>query len=146
MIHIEERVTSKVPGITSVFVSFDYNKEIVDEMKQIPCYNFSKRTKEWEVPIVYLSQVIDRLTCFDDIALKCCNIELPEFKQFDLGPYKTTPFEYQLEGINYGLNNPRWLLLDPPGLGKTLQLTYLAEELYKRGEVSHCLVICHSGI
>lgn len=142
MIHIEERVTSKVPGITSVFVSFDYNKEIVDEMKQIPCYNFSKRTKEWEVPIVYLSQVIDRLTCFDDIALKCCNIELPEFKQFDLGPYKTTPFEYQLEGINYGLNNPRWLLLDPPGLGKTLQLTYLAEELYKRGEVSHCLVIC----
>lgn len=142
MIHIEERVTSKVPGITSVFVSFDYNKEIVDEMKQIPCYNFSKHTKEWEVPIVYLSQVIDRLTCFDDIALKCCNIELPEFKQFDLGPYKTTPFEYQLEGINYGLNNPRWLLLDPPGLGKTLQLTYLAEELYKRGEVSHCLVIC----
>lgn len=142
MIHIEERVTSKVPGITSVFVSFDYNKEIVDEMKQIPCYNFSKRTKEWEVPIVYLSQVIDRLTCFDDIALKCCNIELPEFKQFDLGPYKTTPFDYQLEGINYGLNNPRWLLLDPPGLGKTLQLTYLAEELYKRGEVSHCLVIC----
>lgn len=142
MIHIEERVTSKVPGITSVFVSFDYNKEIVDEMKQIPCYNFSKRTKEWEVPIVYLSQVIDRLTCFDDITLKCCNIELPEFKQFDLGPYKTTPFEYQLEGINYGLNNPRWLLLDPPGLGKTLQLTYLAEELYKRGEVSHCLVIC----
>ena len=142
MIHIEERVTSKVPGITSVFVSFDYNKEIVDEMKQIPCYNFSKRTKEWEVPIVYLSQVIDRLTCFDDIELKCCNIELPEFKQFDLGPYKTTPFDYQLEGINYGLNNPRWLLLDPPGLGKTLQLTYLAEELYKRGEVSHCLVIC----
>ena len=142
MIHIEERITSKVPGITSVFVSFDYNKEIVDEMKQIPCYNFSKRTKEWEVPIVYLSQVIDRLTCFDDIALKCCNIELPEFKQFDLGPYKTTPFDYQLEGINYGLNNPRWLLLDPPGLGKTLQLTYLAEELYKRGEVSHCLVIC----
>lgn len=142
MIHIEERVTSKVPGITSVFVSFDYNKEIVDEMKQIPCYNFSKRTKEWEVPIVYLSQVIDRLTCFDDIALKCCDIELPEFKQFDLGPYKTTPFDYQLEGINYGLNNPRWLLLDPPGLGKTLQLTYLAEELYKRGEVSHCLVIC----
>ena len=142
MIHIEERITSKVPGITSVFISFDYNKEIVDEMKQIPCYNFSKRTKEWEVPIVYLSQVIDRLTCFDDIELKCCNIELPEFKQFDLGPYKTTPFDYQLEGINYGLNNPRWLLLDPPGLGKTLQLTYLAEELYKRGEVSHCLVIC----
>lgn len=142
MIHIEERITSKVPGITSVFVSFDYNKEIVDEMKQIPCYNFSKRTKEWEVPIIYLSQVIDRLTCFDDIALKCCNIEFPEFKQFDLGPYKTTPFDYQLEGINYGLNNPRWLLLDPPGLGKTLQLTYLAEELYKQGEVSHCLVIC----
>jgi hypothetical protein len=34
--------------------------------------------------------------------------------------FKTQPFDYQLEGIEYGLNHNNWLLLDAPGLGKTL--------------------------
>ena len=142
MITIEERLTSKVPGITSVFINFEYNKDIVEEIKQIPCFNFSKRTKEWEIPIVYLAQVIDRLCCFDDIQLTCCTIDIPEHIEYQLGDYRTQPFAYQKEGIQFGLNTPRWLLLDPPGLGKTLQITYLAEELHRREGIEHCLIIC----
>ena len=35
MIKIEERSTVKVPGLTSLFVSFQYNKNIVDCIKKL---------------------------------------------------------------------------------------------------------------
>ena len=57
---------------------------------------------------------------------------MEEDKIYKLSKYKTKPFSYQEEGIQFGLNHDKWLLLDPPGLGKTLQLIYLAEELKKR--------------
>ena len=33
MIYIEEKVTNKMPGITSLYVTFDYKQEIVDAVK-----------------------------------------------------------------------------------------------------------------
>ena len=39
------------------------------------------------------------------------------------------------------LNNPNGLLQDPPGLGKTLQVIYLAEELKAQENYAHCLII-----
>ena len=56
--------------------------------------------------------------------------------------YPTPPFEHQLDGIKYGLNHDKWLLLDEPGLGKTLQVIYLAEELKAQENIEHCLIIC----
>ena len=40
------------------------------------------------------------------------------------------------------LNNPNGLLQDPPGLGKTLQVIYLAEELKAQENYEHCLILC----
>lgn len=142
MITITEKITSKVPGITSVFVDFKYNPDIVQEIKSLPCFNYSKKTNQWEVPIIYLSQLIDKLCVFDDIELKLCQITFEEDVEYELSTYKTEPFKYQLEGIQFGLNHDKWLLLDPPGLGKTLQIMYIAEELKKREGIEHCLVVC----
>jgi hypothetical protein len=33
MINIEEKVADKVPGLTSLFITFEYNKDIVDVIK-----------------------------------------------------------------------------------------------------------------
>ena len=142
MITITEKQTAKVPGITSVFVQFDYNPKIVEEIKSLPCINYSKKTHLWEVPINYLAQLIDKLCVYDDIDLRLCQLTFEEDKIYKLSKYKTKPFSYQEEGIQFGLNHDKWLLLDPPGLGKTLQLIYLAEELKKRENIQHCLVIC----
>ena len=142
MIHIIERPTSKVPGITSIFISFDYKPEIVADIKSLPCFNFSKRTKLWEVPIRYLSNVLDMLCIYDDITLDLCDINISEDIKYTLMNYKTKPFPYQEEGIQFGLNHDKWLLLDVPGLGKTLQLIYLAQELKEKRGLEHCLVIC----
>ena len=142
MITITEKQTAKVPGITSVFVQFDYNPKVVEEIKSLPCINYSKKTHLWEVPINYLAQLIDKLCVYDDIDLRLCQLTFEEDKIYKLSKYKTKPFSYQEEGIQFGLNHDKWLLLDPPGLGKTLQLIYLAEELKKRENIQHCLVIC----
>lgn len=142
MIKIIEKITQKVPGITSVFVDFAYNADIVNEIKSLPCYNYSKRTNQWEVPIIYLSQLLDKLCVYDDIDLRLCKITIEDDQEFKLSKYKTKPFKYQEEGIQFGLNHDKWLLLDPPGLGKTLQIMYIAEELKKRDNIKHCLVVC----
>ena len=56
--------------------------------------------------------------------------------------YKTKPFDYQLDAIQYGLNHDKWLLLDEPGLGKTLTTIYIAQEIKKRDNIKHCLIVC----
>ena len=61
---------------------------------------------------------------------------------YPLSNYKTKPYQYQIDGIEFGLNEDRWLLLDAPGLGKTLQLIYLAQELKEKEGIEHCLIIC----
>ena len=142
MIYIKEKTALKVPGITSFFITFDFNPIIVDELKLLGNCNYDPDNKEWEVPITHLSTFIDRCCLVDEITIELKPNVIKEETVFDLMEYKTSPFEYQKEGINFGLNHDRWLLLDAPGLGKTLQLIYLAEELKVRNGIEHCLIIC----
>lgn len=142
MIYVTERQTNKLPGITSLFVHFDYNRSIVDEIKVLENSIFDKETKEWEVPIGQLSELIDRCCLFDDISITTLPNDEKKNIKYDLTQYKTRPFPYQEDGIQFGLNHDSWLLLDPPGLGKTLQTIYIAQELKLRYGIEHCLIIC----
>ena len=145
MIQIEERKTKKVVGETSLFVKFNYRKELVDFLKTLSGFSYDKETREWEIPLVYLSKLIDGLCIYDKIDIQFLPPEKEEdtdYSKIDLDTYKYPPFAYQAEGIKYGLVNNKWLLLYDMGLGKTLVITYLANELKRRGEISHCLIIC----
>ena len=51
-------------------------------------------------------------------------------------------YDYQLEGVKYGLNHFNFLLLDEQGLGKTLQLITLARYRKEHQGLKHCLIIC----
>lgn len=46
MIYIEERQPKKLPGITTLFLKFDYNKEIIDRIKAFDCRNYNEKTNE----------------------------------------------------------------------------------------------------
>lgn len=142
MITIQERQTVKVPGITSLFVSFDFNRAVVDEIKLLDGCVFNAETKEWEMPLTNLAEFMDRVCVHDQITLLLQQCQDKETVNYQLQQYPTKPFSYQEEGIQFGLNHDKWLLLDAPGLGKTLQLTYLAQELKERQGLQHCLIIC----
>jgi SNF2 family DNA or RNA helicase len=141
----------KISGLSSLVVQFDYNPYIVDALKTIPTYNYDKKTKLWEFPVIYLGRLLDNLTFLDDINLKL--LDTPESGQFHFSKhdplseiekvsFKMKPFEHQLEAINFGLSHEKWLLLDSMGLGKTNSIIWLAETLKRRGEIEHCFIIC----
>lgn len=143
MIYLEEQIPYKLPGETSFKVSFNYATNIVDAIRQIPNAIYHKKYKCWEIPATSLSRAIQSLSSLDSLDITLLENEEPKCTEVELNKnYITDPFEYQLEGIQYGLEHNRWLLLDAPGLGKTLQMIYLAQELKERGEINHCLVIC----
>lgn len=87
---------------------------------------------------------MDNLTYIDDIELSILKDDKEETHYVPklIPTYKSKPFKHQLEGIEFGLNCDSWLLLDEPGLGKTLQMIYLAEELKAQKGLEHCFIIC----
>lgn len=145
MIFIKEEKSNLFPGGESLNIAFKYSPTLVDAIKSLNCAVYDSKTKTWNAPIINLSAVIDKLCKYDDIKLDILPDDTKDVhtdKIYDLMSYKTTPYPYQIEGIEYGLNHDCWLLLDAPGLGKTLQIIYLAQELKKRDNIEHCFIIC----
>lgn len=143
MISLTEIKPIKLPGLSSIKVEFNYRKEIVDVLHQIPNAVYHKKLLCWEIPVTSLAMAIDYLSNYDSLdILLLPDIEQEKIVDFELDNFKTTPYKYQMEGINFGLNKNRWLLLDAPGLGKSLQMIYLAQELKRLRGIKHCLIIC----
>lgn len=144
MFTILEKKSCKIPQSYSLFLKLDiYNKNIYDFLIQSQGVSYNKNTREFEFPINRLYFLVDYLTKFDDVKFKphmdksSSNSVSCNYKKF-----KVKPFKHQIEAINYGLNNESWLLLDDCGLGKTLTMIYLAEELARVEKIKHCLIIC----
>ena len=142
MIHITEKTPKKIPGESSLFVSFEYNPEIVAVIKTCSPCEYSKKDRIWEIPTTRLAKLVNGVNKIDDIDLKLQKTKEIEDVKYPLSKFKTKPYKYQEEGIQFGLNHNSFLLLDAPGLGKTLQMIYLAEELNKKRNIQHCLIIC----
>ena len=143
----------KISGLSSLMVSFDYNQYIVDAIKTIPTSYYHKAKKLWEIPIVYLSRLLDNLTFLDEIQLQLLNTpkngKFHFNRKFNLEPlseiekvsFKAEPFPHQLEAVDFLLHQEKSLLLDGCGVGKSLEMILFAETLKKRGLIDHCLVI-----
>ena len=151
MIHINEiKPTIKLPGMSSLTVEFNYDKRLVDTIRQVPSAVWHNKLKVWEIPLTSLSRAVNLLTNYDDIELNLLENSEDDILYYDTTKnsdihkniYKTQLFKHQEEGIIYGLQHDRFLLLDQPGLGKTLQMIYLAEELKIRENIDHCFIIC----
>ena len=142
MIYIYEDDKRKLSGLKSLFLVFDYNQDIINIIKSSETYCFHNDNHTWEVPITSLAYLLDNLFYIDDIKLVVEDKEETDCLRHGKLTYKTNPYPYQLQGIEYGLNHDKWLLLDAPGLGKTLQMIYLGEELEFQEGIEHVLIIC----
>lgn len=144
MINIRVDKANKVNGEWSLFVTFPYNQKIVDVVRTYPNRYWNKDNKEWELPFKCFKPFIDALPDFNfDIHgnwgafAEKKKVEMPVRFQF-----KTNPFQHQIEGFEYGLNNDRWLLGDEQGLGKTKQVIDIAVAKKLQKGYKHCLIIC----
>lgn len=138
----------------SIFVSFPYNQVYVQLIKSLPLRYWHKDTLQWEIPLFLKDNLINLLQQygitynkdeFEDsldimnskVAYVSYNVDISELQNYNWP--KTTPRDYQLQGISYGLTHPKFLLGDDMGLGKSLQCLNIAT-LQKIGK--HCLIIC----
>ena len=69
MIQIREGKPTKISGLTSFYITFDYAPPIVEAIKSLPTWNFNKKDYSWEIPVDELAQAIDLLTFLDTIQL-----------------------------------------------------------------------------
>lgn len=88
------------------------------------------------------------MTFYDNIQIKLlADQEKPvngdfELSEAEISQFKLKPYYHQIEGINFGLQKGKWLLLDSMGLGKTNEIIWYAETLKRRGLIDHCFIIC----
>ena len=125
----------------ALFVSFPYDANIVGVMQRLPVRFWNAETKEWEIPVKKF-EAIKKLLDYYDLTIEG---ELPEKKEISIPngfSFKTKPFQHQIEGFTFGLNNDRWLLGDEQGLGKTKQVIDIAVAKKLEKGCKHCLIIC----
>lgn len=139
MINIEIKDSLKCNGDYSLFVSFEYNSDVLDIVKSFSTRFYNSTNKTWELPFNKLGELVNKLSGYDiTISGKYIDTEISKVKIPPYFNFKTTPYKHQIEGVEFGLNHDKWLLGDEQGLGKTKQVIDIA----RVKEVKHCLIVC----
>lgn len=139
MIDIRIGKAIKGMGKQSLFISFPYSPELLDIVKTIPNRLFLPEYKCWEVSALLLDKVKE---LFNNYAYQIFGtLEKDEEINYNY-TFKTKPMDHQLEAIQYGLKNEKFMLGDEMGLGKSKEVLDIACIRKTRGEVNKVLVIC----
>lgn len=143
MINIRVAKSVKCNGDWSIFITSPYETKIVETIRGFSNRFWNKDAKEWEVPFKYLGKFVDALSDHEfDITGPGIPVVKPKAEVPDGFSFKTTPYDHQIDGLNFGLNNDRWLLGDEQGLGKTKQVIDIAVAKKLQYGYKHCLIIC----
>lgn len=131
----------------SLFIKMQGNdfRQSLDRIKGYWNRIYLKDTHEWEIPYSCFEEI---KTLFSDTqiiylnnppkAKKVSNDEI--LNGIDFNGYNL--YDYQLDGVKYGINHYNWLLLDEQGCGKTLQAITIARYLKEHMGLKHCLIVC----
>lgn len=146
-IHIGEpdKLSNNILVKKSAFVSFDYNPDIVNYIKQMGTRVYNPDNHTWEMPInniiglcnKFENEEIQISGIYEDLHKQEFEVDIPkDFK------FKTKPFNHQIDGVRFGLNKKRFLLCDDQGLGKTKQIIDFVGCLEKTDTINKVLIIC----
>lgn len=121
-----------------LFIKCSFDIDIVSKFRKLEFRYFHVNSDCWEIAPIHL-QAVKNILINEEY-----QIIGEELLQNDLGDFtfKTKPYQYQIEGVKYGIDKRHWHLGDEQGLGKTKQIIDLARYLKEMQGVEHCLVIC----
>lgn len=141
MIKIELKESNHVSGEYSGFISFPYDNELINIVREQPTRWWHAESKQWELPVRVLPLLVSQ---FGNREITITGELLPVKKEENQVNYvfKTKPFNHQIDGFNYGMKNDRFLLGDEQGLGKTKQAIDIACAKKQARNYEHCLIIC----
>lgn len=158
MMYLRAGFAEKLNCKYSIFIKFKYNPTYVQIIKTLKRRVYNPNSKEWEVdyddytPLIStlnqygvpydgnefmysIQQLQKEVEKLQTIQKQEANVDVSILDKVE---FKTQPFEYQKQGIAYGLTHDKFLIADEQGLGKSLQTLNIAR--LKRGG-KHCLVI-----
>ena len=158
LIYLRAGFADKCSSNYSIYITFGYNPNYVTLIKTLKTRIWNNDKKWWEVPyddytplismlnqygiqynaeefMLSIQQLSEEVEKMQTIQKQEANVDV---SILDTTEFKTKPYEYQKEGIAYGLIHDRFLNADDQGLGKSLQCLNTA--VLKRGG-KHCLVI-----
>jgi len=129
-------------------IQFDYDRKISAAVAKLPDVTYDSKLKRWELPRrwEFEVQMFAQKYCFDmtgNVSKRRVfdvPAEMPKLEQhIDL---KLKPYDYQNEGIAYGIKHGSCINGDAPGLGKTGQsiATVIAKNEFP------CLIICPASL
>lgn len=143
MVKIDIQKSVKCNGDYSLFVTFPYDNKLVEIIRGVSERYWDAENKKWECAFKALPTLISKM---QDYEIEITGQYIPKQKKKAVMPdgftFKTTPYEHQIDGFNYGLENDRWLLGDEMGLGKTKQVIDIACAKKLEQGYKHCLIIC----
>jgi SNF2 family DNA or RNA helicase len=144
MIKINIAKSKKCNGDYSLYITFDFDMRIVNVIREFPSKYWNADDKIWELPFNKLGEFVSKVDwCEIDISAdEYLTLEKPKAVTPIDFKFKTQPYEHQIVGFNFGLNNDRWLLGDEMGLGKTKQVIDIAVAKKLQKNYKHCLIIC----
>lgn len=126
-----------------------YNQKIVSFMRQQPGKFWDANKREWIIPE---SSMPGLLNLIDDLGEEYNIVNKDESTKVHVPipenyVFKTEPYKHQIEGVEYGLDHPKFLLSDEQGLGKSKQVIDLASIYKQNNGFKHVLVIaCVNGL
>ena len=156
MIRIEiDKSTVKQKG-RSLFLSL-YPYDIEDHQAMLKrvdtlpeVYDESDDNRRFQIPYRFFNQLMLELDAWDleifgklDKGMKAyieTTNRMTEARTCSNFEYKTTPFQHQLEAMEFSLEHDSFLLCDEQGLGKTKQAIDIA--ISRKGGFNHCLIVC----
>lgn len=145
-IDIKESVSLPAEVSHSMFLQFEFDKDIVNVIRSFQDRWWHPDVKQWELSIKDFPKLLEKLDwCEFDITSELPKLpEIPRrvAKPVDGFEFKTKPFQHQVEGFQFGIENDRWLLADEQGLGKTKQVIDIAIAKKLQYGYKHCLIIC----
>ncbi len=128
-----------------VFITFPYEKVIINSVKKIPSITWNATKKAWRAPTTSVNDVIKWAEYFDievssEIRLLSEKITNDVSKLVDasrsvdaeisIPSIKAELLPYQRAGVSYASNARRTFIADEMGLGKTLQAIATIEYVY----------------
>ena len=143
-VNVKIAKSTRCNGDYSLYVTFDFDMRIVEVIRSFSTKFWNAEDKIWELPLNKLTELTTKIDwCeFDITADEYVTLDKPEVKVPDNFKFKTNPYDHQIVGFNYGLQNDRWLLGDEMGLGKTKQVIDIAVAKKLQKGYKHCFIVC----
>lgn len=148
MITVRYDKPKKLASIQSAFISFPFNRQVVDVLRSMPERVWLAKEKEWEIPFNLVSELEKRLPNhkFKFIGEPIDNSGYTDKKVSEVytlpKELKTKLYDYQQEDYQILMNNNKCLLLWEMGLGKSLIAISVALKRRELGQINHCLIVC----